>query len=257
MALLCGTVGMAQPKLHQFKFSDASVVQRLSNNGLWGVAQASMSDAVESGQAKLINLTTDEYQVFQTQDDVVASGACIAKDVPNDGNIVVGQYKTQPAYWTKSTGKWTILPAVSGCSGGTVLAVTPDGKYAVGSCNYITNKFQEKGAMWDLTTGKIIELANVPTIDMTHETQNQMRFTDISPDGRYIVMYMSFSYTKPASICVWVYDRETQTPKAIGFTPSDTEAWTPVVADLYFVQEPSMSTNGKWVSVITRTLNTD
>ncbi len=247
----------AQPKIHQFKFSDAAVVQKLSNNGLWGIAQACMDESVESGQARLIDLTTDESIALQTQDDVISYGACLAKDVTDDGNIVVGQYRNQPAYWLKSTRQWTILPTPSGCSGGTVLSVTPDGKFAVGSCSYVLDEYQERGTMWNLMTGQIVELANVPVKDMTHETQNQMRFTDISPDGRYIVMYMSFSYVQPASICVWIYDRNTQTPTAIGFTPSDTEAWKPVMEKLNFVENPTMSPNGKWVSVMTRIINSD
>ncbi len=256
MLVLGGMSATAQPKLHQYSFSDGSIVQRLSDNGQWGVAQACMSDAIESGQAKLINMATDEYFPLQTQADVVASGAAQAKDVTNDGSIVVGQYKGQPAYWSKSTGKWTILPLPQGCSGGCVLTVTPDGKYAVGSGNYALNEYQEKGAMWDLTENKVVDLPNTPVLDMTHERQNQMRFTDISPDGRYIVMYMSFSYIQPASLCVWVYDRETSKPTAIGFTPSDTDRWTPLAENLYWIEEPAMSPNGKWVVVTARVTGT-
>ncbi len=257
VAVLCSITATAQPKIHQFSFSDGSIVQRLSNNGQWGVAQPSYDDAIESSIPRLINLATDEFVELQTQADVVASGACRVKDVTDDGNIVVGSYKSQPAYWTKSTGKWTTVDVASGCSGGTILAVTPDGKYAVGSCSYATNEYQEKGAMWDLATGKIIDLPNTPVKDMTHETQNQMRFTDISPDGRHIVMYMSFSYILPASLCTWVYDRNTSTAKAIGFAVSDTEPWTPKVENLYFVEEPNMSPNGKWVAVNTSVIYDD
>ncbi len=238
---------MGQPKVHKYTFDTSAIVQKMSNNGKWGVAQACYDDAIDAGVPRLINIDTDEVIEMQTAEDIETNGVARVKDVTDDGNTAVGSYKGQPAYWLKMINTWFELPLPAGCSSGVVHAITPDGKYAVGECFFDNNIYTFRGAMWNLMKGTVMELSNVPQLDMTHTDQNQMRFVDLSPDARYILMYMSPSYLEEC--CVWVYDRETATAKAIGFTPSDTERWTPKFEDLIFVEEPAMSANGKYVSV--------
>ncbi len=257
IALLGGVTAVAQPKIHQFQFSDGAIVQKLSDNGQWGVMQASNDDALESGQARLVNMATDEVTVLQTSADVVAVGAALAKDVTDDGSIVVGQYKKQPAYWSKADGQWHQLDTIPGCGSGVVFAVTPDGKYGVGSCTYTANEYTECGVMWELATGEVVPTDGVPEHDMTNQNQKQVRFTDISPDGTKIVMRMSFSHLMPIAICVWVYDVETWEAKAIGYEVNNSGPWKAKVPNLYFVDEPTMSPNGKWVATNNYVINAD
>lgn len=238
-----------QPVFHKFAYSDNAIVMRLSDNGQWAVAQAAYTESRNSGQAKLVNTATEEYVALQTAAEVTRDGACDVSDVTDDGNIVVGSYKSAPAYWTKSTNTWTTLPVPSGCSGGLVYAVTPDGKYAVGSAGYSSDEYSEKALMWDLTTNTLVELQGLPTLDMTHTDMRQQRFTDISADGRYLVGYMSYSYIQPTGICVYVYDRANATYDFVGFSASNTRDWTPAAEGLYFVEDPVMSPNGKYVGV--------
>ena len=239
----------AQPTFHKLSYSDNAIATKLSDNGKWAVAQAVYTEQRNSGKAKLVNTETEEYTELQTAAEVTRDGACQVTDVTDDGAIVVGAYKNQPAYWDKETGTWATLSVPSGRSGGLVYSVTPDGKYAVGSCYDANDVYYECAMMWDLATGDTVALANLPTLDMTHQDMNQQRFTDISADGRYLVGYMSYSYIQPTGICVYVYDRQTATYKFVGFTPSDTDAWTPAVEGIYFVQDPVMSPNGKYVGV--------
>lgn len=236
------------PAFHVYIWDDYSTISKISDNGEWAVAQPAYSDDRESAIAKLVNLSTDEATELQTESDLTANGACGVSDVTDDGEIVVGSYKSAPAYWTKSTGEWTTLPVPSDCSGGSINAVTPDGKYAVGSAAYAVSIYNEKAVLWDLTTGSIVDLDYVPTLDMTHEDQNQTRFVEISPDGRYILMSMSFSYVYPIAMCTYVIDTESQTVDAVGFTASDTEDWTPDVENLLYVSDLVMSPSGKWLA---------
>lgn len=239
-----------QPVFHKFSFDDNGIIIRMSDNGLWAVAQPGMSDDQKSGRAKLVDLSkdNDNWTQLQTDNDVTQNGACSVSDVTDDGNIVVGSYADMPAYWNKTTGEWTKLPIPDECSGGEVSAVTPDGKYAVGLCTYDSNEYWQRGVMWNLTTNTIVELPNVPTLDMTHEDQHQYKFTHISADGRYVLAMMSHSYVQPAAICSYVYDRQNDTYKFIGFTESDTRSWTPDVTNLLYVDNTSMSTDGLWVT---------
>lgn len=239
---------VSMPTFHDCSYEDGSIVMKISDNGLWGVAQPAYTDARSSAQARLVNVKDNSFVIIQTTEDVTANGACTINDVTNDGNIVVGGYTGLPAYWNATTKKWKYLPLPDGAATATLTAVTPDGKYAIGNATFDENEYWMEGAMWDLTTNKIVDLPNRPRLDMTHEDQHQQRFEDISADGRYILASMSASYILPAGICAYIYDTKTTNSTFIGFTPSDNSAWQPLHEGLYFVQNPKISSNGKWAT---------
>ncbi len=157
-----------QPVIHKFAYSDNAIATRLSDNGKWAVAQAAYTETRNSGNAKLVNTETEAYVELQTAAEVTRDGACDVQDVTDDGTVVVGAYKGTPAYWSKATGTWTLLPVPGGKSGGLVYAVTPDGKYAAGSCYSAADNYIEYATMWDLTADTVMTLANLPSLDMTH-----------------------------------------------------------------------------------------
>lgn len=238
-----------EPVFHKYSFSDAGIVMVMSDNGQWGLSTYGTSDNSSTDQAKLVEIATGEYTTIRTDDDVTSGYECSANDVTDDGEIVVGSYQGLPAYWTKSTLTWTTLELPEANSSGYVFAVTPDGLYGVGAGEYSSSIYPSDPLMWDLTTGELIELPNLPTLDMTHEEQGQARAKGVSPDGRYVLVDMSYSYAYPASLCVYVYDRENESAEFIGFTASDTRDWTPDIDDLYYCTDPYMSTSGEWVAV--------
>ena len=82
----------------------------------------------------------------------------------DDGKMVVGSYNGYPATWNPQTKEWTKVAIPEGCDAGRINAVTPDGKYAVGTCNRSSDWLYEEPVMWDLTTGKIIPV-NIPKYD--------------------------------------------------------------------------------------------
>lgn len=237
------------PAIHKFSFDDNVIVTKMSDNGAWAVASSGSAETT-GAKPRLIDLSSDEATVIQTTEEATKDGACLVNDVTNEGDLVVGSLKGQPAYWNKATRTWTTLPVPEGCAGGQIYAVTPDGKYGVGSATYSQSEYMEKGVMWDLAAKTIVDLPNLPTKDMTHEDQNQQRFSEISADGRYVLASMSFSYVKPTALCSYLYDRQNGTYKFLGFTPSDDSAWTPLVDGLYYVDAPVMSANGKYVAAI-------
>lgn len=247
------------PIVKKYTFSDHSYLSRMSDNGKWAVTGAGSADV--TCEPKLVNLSSGSY----TNIGSVTNNE-ITTDVTNDGNIVVGCCQGLPAYWSKSDGQWHKLELKSSHSKqqvasemteGSVSAVTPDGKYAVGTVS-AGSDYTFAPALWDLTTGKVIETPNLPLKDMAHIDQKQMRFDGISADGRYIVATMSASYLPSSSegdseaelggLFSFIYDTKTQSYKVIGFKESDTKRWTPDYDGCFVVDGVNMSNNGKWVT---------
>jgi len=238
-AIVAQAASTDKPVFHKYSYSDNGVVQSLSGNGQWALASAGHSDS-QGAATRLINVDTKEEVVLSINGGV--------SNVSDDGNILAGSTSGQPAFYNRTTQVWTKLPIPSDCTGGSINAMTPDGKYAVGTCTYQSNEYWAKGVMWDLTADTMVTLTNLPTLDMTHLDQHQQYLEGISSDGRYLIGSLSYSYIYPASLCSFVYDVQTQTCKFIGFTPSDTEDWMPAVDGLYFVENAHISPNGKWVA---------
>lgn len=252
------------PVFRKYAFADASIVYGVSSNGCWALAKSGGSSYGES-TPKLIEVKTNAVsEILSSEYEGVA---CDVTDVTDDGEIVVGSINEVPAYWRKTplqsgafAGKeWIELDVLANWTGGVVTAVTPDGKYGVG---YLTGfygtheddeieasyEFDIAPCLWDLATGKIIETPGLPTRDMTHVDQHQNAFVDISPDGRYILGRMDFSYVSPPALFSYVYDRETSTYEAIGFVEHPIDDWTPKADGLLFVEYPTMSASGEWVT---------
>lgn len=232
------------PTIKEFSWTDMGIVQSMSDNGQWGLAQPAYDDDIENATARLINLQTKEETALQTTSDRTANGACTVSDVTDDGSIVVGSYKGYPAYWSSASGAWTILDSISGS--GTLSAVTPDGKYAVGRAGKTT--YSGSGVMYDLTTGSQVTLTNLPTKDQQHDAIDYTAFHGLSADGRYILAGVGYVVSPPA-IFNYIYDVQEQKATPIGYTStSDTEDWVPADTGIYFVDEACMSNNGKYVS---------
>ena len=177
-----------------------------------------------------------------------SSGRSGVSDVTDDGNIVVGECTNLPAYWSREKGDWVTLPLPEGMVLGRLNCVTPDGHYAAGYGDREGKGWLAYPIMYDLTTGKLIDLPNIPTLDMTHLDQGQNCVYGLSADGRYLACAMSESYLMPASLCAYVYDRQNATYRMLGFDDNATAAWTPKWDNLHFVERPSISDNGKWIT---------
>ena len=255
----CVTAWAQIPIVKKYTFSDRSFLTRMSDNGKWAVTGAGSADV--TCEPKLVNLTSGTSTNIGS-----ATNNEITNDVSNDGDIVVGQCQGLPAYWSKSDGLWHSLElksshpkqqVASKFTDGVASAVTPDGKFAVG---YVSagSEYSFAPALWNLATGKVVETPNLPLKDMAHIDQKQMRFDEISADGRYIVATMSASYLPSSSggddeaslggLFSFVYDTQTQSYKVIGFKESDTKRWTSDYDGCFVVDGVHMSNNGKWVT---------
>ncbi len=229
------------------------VVMRISDNGLWGIAETAGSNdgSIAPAGGTLINIANPSANVTITH----PSGLAGVSDVTNDGEIVVGECVGKPAFWKQSTKEWTQLPLPPGYILGRLTAVTPDGKIAIGNISQV-NEWSFTPVAYDLTTLEIIELPGIPHVDMDNNNTGQTSVSNISADGRYLVGLVSQSYYP--DVCSYIYDRNTSTYKFIGFnTPAGYDPdkpmtsktkWTPLAENLSFIDEINISPNGKWAS---------
>ena len=223
-----------------------NVLSALSNNGRWALSENTTEDS-ESGATwasggLLWDLNDMSYKSISP-----ASGVAGLQDVSDDGQIVVGSCDGVPAYWNGTLGQWHKLPVPDGHTGGLLLAVTPDGKKAVGYLN-VTTEWNADAVLYDLEADEIIELPAMPTKDMNHWTTDYSAFWGISADGRYLMGTLSHYILMPVSMTTFIYDTETDTVDYIGFTPSDTQAWTPKFDNLSFIDAAKMSPSGTYVT---------
>lgn len=223
------------------------VLLGLSDNGNFAVSsdrtESDDDGASEYSGASLYDLTVSPPKITKLSGSVGTS----ARDVTDDGKLIVGSSADKPAYW--KDGKWTLLPMPAGFVGGHANSVTPDGHYAVGMIKKDNDGMIAEGCMWDLTTNQIVNVPNMPKLDLSGFDQNQNWFTSISADGRYIFGTVSFSY--PDVTNLYVYDRNNDEAIYVGhtlegktFSPrvSGFETWeTDVIGKC-------MSTNGRYVS---------
>lgn len=241
---LCGASAFAQaPEI--VSTGNGGYISKMSNNGKWGISEtASVTEgSIDPSGGVLFDLST-----MSATDISHSSGLTSVGDVTDDGKIVVGSALNKPAYWSADKKAWTFLNLPAGYAAGRLVCVTPDGRYAAGMLGKSANPYESYPVMYDLTTGDEIELPNLPTVDMTHEVQNQTYFYDISPDGRYLLGMLSFSYVMPPSLCTFVYDRQEKSYQMIGFDERATGNWNPWKSNLLFCDFPQMSPNGEWVT---------
>lgn len=223
--LLCAGISaqtVAPPELTVYDFKDQSCIRGLSNNGKWAVSFGPMStDGSQYANSRLINVETKEVTALSLEGNSSIPESSCANDVSDNG-LVVGGVKGHPSFWTANAG-WQKLPLPSGWTIGEAIAVTPDGRYAVGRVGS-NSFFQESAVLWDITNKSIIECPGSPTVGRAGEKAQQVRYTDITPDGRYISGIIDFSYTW--NTMNFIYDRETRSLFKPGFNENGTP-WTP------------------------------
>lgn len=246
--LMCASTFLSQgnPVFHKYSFDDSAIIRGMSDNGKYVVLHCPSADnATMLKGARLIEVDTDvitDLAANYSDSEFMSMGTA---DVSDDGSIVVGELNHKPAYWSKSTGRWTTLPCEDAEYFGKVNSVTPDGKYAVGQQSIDEDGFYTLPAMWDLTTNELLEISGYPTFDMSGQDQDQNWFNQISADGKLILGCISYSYIGYGFY--YIYDVENSTFTPIGFD-LEGKKFTPLAENLLFINSAVFSNNGQWVS---------
>ena len=117
--------------------TNSGSLESVSDNGEWAVGYGkSPLDEMLYSYPRLVNVKTKESKFLFKPGEEDKIAEMMACDVTDDGSMVIGQYKGQPALWKASTEEWTILPvSIKGFTSGRGTQITPDGKYAIGTCH--------------------------------------------------------------------------------------------------------------------------
>lgn len=240
-ALFAGAAGAqeaASPTIFSYDFSDNTCIRNLSDNGDWAVSfGTSTTDGSVYSNARLINVRTKEITVLASEGEGQVPVSSQANDVSDNG-IVAGAYMGKPSVWSAAEG-WRTLDCPAGWTEGDAIAITPDGRYAVGRMTNFTNGYKEYPVMWDVATLAIIATPGYPTVGAAGETANMIRYTGISSDARYIIGTVDFSYTW--NTLEFIYDRQTSTWTRIGLD-ADGNPW----AERLLAVEGTFSPNAEW-----------
>ena len=232
--------------IQKFIFEDAAIINGMSDNGKYACANAfNAEDALIQEGARLIEIDTEIVTDLTANYPKGSYASMGTIDVTNDGSIVVGELNHKPAYWSKATGMWKELACEDKEYWGEVKAITPDGKYAVGRQSLDEDGFYSIPALWDMATGALIDVPGIPEYDLTGTNQDQNWFNQISPDGKFILGCISYSYM--SNQFHYIYDVENATYTPIGFTEKN-KKFTPVIEDILFINTATFSNNAEWVT---------
>lgn len=234
------------PVFHKYEFEDGATIKGMSNNGKYVVLHANNVDnALNHTGARLIEIDSNSVTDLAENHSASEFMSMGTADVSDDGSIVVGEFNHKPAYWSKSTGRWTTLPCDEEDFYGDVRAVSSDGKYAVGMQSIDQDGFSALPALWDLTTGTLLETPGIPTFDMSGHDQEQNWFEQISPDGNLILGNMSYSYI--SSGFYYIYNVANETFAPIGYT-LDGKKFIPMAEGLFFINSATFSPDAQWIT---------
>lgn len=236
-----------EAQLTTVSFPKAAAFTSLSDNGLWATA-AGVNDDDPSKYAYpyLINVETGALTELWVEADLMMS--LEARDVTNDGKIIVGTYDSKPAYYDMNQGKWITLQSENP---GKATSVTPDGKYISGWSNsgsFSVDEYVETPLLWEKQSDGTYravdvyaELPNFPKKTKLGTNTQQVRIDNVSPDGNILSGIINF--ITPATVCYYVYNKKTQECKYVDNALGDVPAET-------FVDESTMSNNGKYLTGI-------
>ncbi len=240
-------------KLHKYNSNDGGILTSITPNGEWAIINLGTTAGGGTATSKLYKVDTEEIVPVQYSGREINVSA-----VSNDGNIVVGSFSGRPVALNRATNKLTVFPLRNLWQSGHLTAVTPDGKWAVGSYNGYNGKLSDNDdlshdyyyspLLVSLETGDTIATPGLPRRDMSHLDQHAMRFTDITPDGRYVVGEMSWYIMQPVAGFIFVYDVQEKSYKVVGFTENDSRPWTPSVPELHHLEYPALSPDGHWLT---------
>ena len=229
-------------RVQGFAFSETTYINKLSDNGLWGVASnVDVNDATLNNYPYLLDISKGISFSLLSEEEKLSSPDCSANDITDDGKTIVGSHQGKPAIChvgENGSFTWEYLPTPSTIETprGYVIATTPDGSCMVGTVtNNSTNfdgGYQEHPVMWK--NGELVELPNIPTGRFGYKLS---RLIDISADGNVIIGGLHYIY--PAEIQHFVYYVNEQKADIIGSDEFFSTGST--------VTSACMSTTGEWV----------
>lgn len=261
LLLLTATVGVAQTsnyKMHKFATTNGSILQSISPDGKWIVVNLGTSASGLSCASELYNVETEEHFPVKYSGREITFYA-VSNENAEGYVTVVGTMSSRPvAYRFKPSepntqGKLTVFPNKLNWAYGELTSVTPDGKYAVGHFTQYTGQDVQgadlNGEYWfdglfvDIEKGTTLETPGAPTGDRHGVDQHAMKFTSISPDGKYILG--AREWYMPTDGFSFIYDIEKKDYTPLGFTKEGNRLKP--MPGIEYIDFPVMSPNGRYI----------
>ena len=232
----------ASPVLRAYATSETVYINKLSDNGLWAVASnVDANNSTLENYPYLFNVQTGSVLSLLSEDEKLSSPDCGARDVTDDGKLIVGSYQGKPAICriaADDTYKWEHLPLPVSIpnAGGYVTAISPDGVYMVGTLHNnsgnLDGGYEEYPVMWK--NGQVVELPGIPTGKNGYRLS---RIIDMSADGNVLTGGLNYIY--PADVQHYVYYVSEQKSEIIG-----TESFFSTGSS---ITSACISNNGEWI----------
>lgn len=243
----------ASYKIHKYNSNDGGILISITPNGKWAIVRLGTSSGGGTATPKLYNVETDEVFEVKFNDRLFNANA-----VSDDGNVVVGSFQNRIAIFNRAENKVTPVPFPNNWSVGELTSITPDGKFAIGylsgyvgpeitdpsiNVNGLSGDYWFSTLLVDVEKGTVIDTPNLPTGDRFGHNQNAIKFSAISPDGRYILGERE--WYMPGEGFVFVYDTQKHDWTPVGFKRNGNRL--EAVEGIEYIDFPVMSPNGKYV----------
>ncbi len=253
LVLVSGVVHAQNYRIQKYNSNDGGILTYITPNGKWAVINLGTSAGGGTAVSQLYDVDNE------TVVPVTYNGRNLGiSAVSDDGNVVVGSINGRPASYNRATNKITVFPMRNLWQMGHLDAVTPDGKWAVGYYNGYNGKLDENDELnhdyyystlfVNIETGDTIATPGLPRRDMAHLDQHAMKFSNITPDGRYIIGEMSWYIMQPQSGFVFIYDTQKHNYEAVGYIEHDNRPWESKYPDMHHVEGTVISPDGHWLA---------
>lgn len=269
IAALCLAVNSAMAdtpkyKISKWKPNDGGIFKSISADGKWGIINLGVTggDTNNNCPSRIYDIDNDkDYTVSISGRNMSISAV---SNVDENGIItIVGSLLGRPAscqYDTKSNtvvGQIKVYPLTENWQSGNLNAVTTDGKYAVGmqtgyygkdaNDNELGSDYYFTTIYVDTESGKVLETPGVPTLNHAGSDEFAIKFTGISPDGRYVIGEKDWFIMQPNCPLSFIYDTVEHNYRVIGFTGTPGN-YKSVVDGLHHIEAPVFSPNGKFIT---------
>lgn len=245
-------------KMHTYASKDGGILWSIAPDGKWAVINLGTSASGLNCPSELFNVDADEHFTVKYKGNTLSFSAVSNEDA--EGNVtIVGSLGNRPyAYRFNPSkpdveGKFTVFLNKLNWAYGTLTAVTPDGKYAIGHYTQYTGKdvigSELTGDYWfdalyvDIENQQTLDTPGLPTGDRYGHDQHALKFDAITPDGKYILG--AREWYMPAEGFYFVYDVEKQDYTPIGYTKNGNTLKPNEGVD--YVDFPVMSPNGRYI----------
>lgn len=177
--------------IYQYTPGDGGILYSVTHGNRWAIINLGTSASGGTAVSQLFDMETGEHFPVTYQ-----GHALPFRMASDDGNIIVGNYGEYAISYNRATGQIHSYPNRPLWKNGQLEDCTPDGRYAVGyyqgyvgkpDGGDLPNDWFYRTLFVDTQTGDTLYTPNLPTRNRGGGRLQSIKFTNITPDGRYIM----------------------------------------------------------------------